>query len=78
MNGRVDKIEVEKTSLAARSGFYLVELSYLIRYASEEEWTVISVQVQLPQQNYTIEELKQAAIAKAGDALTLASRHVGA
>ena len=69
--GRMDRINFGRPTIDTSAHFFDCKVDFLVRYGHVEDWTEISVLVHLPKQNYTISELKDAAIAKAKDSLSV-------
>lgn len=69
----VDKIEYGRAGISNASPFYDCRVTVVIRYA-EFDWTEVVFHVHLPKKDYTISELKSAALQKARNALALLHR----
>lgn len=72
MSAIVDKIEYGRPDIDGPGDMIDIKVTFVIRYSdSSENWTEISLIVHLPKKDYTISELKSAALQKARNSLIL-------
>jgi hypothetical protein len=71
MNGKITRVEVQKVIIAESRPFIEASVDYIVRYDDEYDFVEISVHVRLSKQDYTINELRQEALKKANESLSL-------